>query len=91
MTDKERRQQDEIFDSALTTFDRVLFSALGYKYIRQPIEERRVIMQKYLEMELKSRMYEINKKYEGDELAKRIESLKQWGLKCEDWIQNKMK
>ena len=91
MTEKERKEQDEIFDAALTTFDRVLTSALGYKYTRQPLDERRVLMHKFLEKELLSRIFETKRKYEGKEFEKRRIGLEKWARKCEDWIQNDMR
>jgi hypothetical protein len=91
MTDKERAEQEKVFDSALNGADKLLFWALGYKYIRQPIEERRAIMHKSLEKELTSRFYENARKYEGEELEKRKRGLERWARKCENWIDNEMK
>lgn len=91
MTEKERAEQEKIFDSALSGADKMLFWALGYTYIRQPIEQRRAIMQKSLERELVSRLYEDARKYEGEDLEQRKVGLRRWAEKCEDWIQNEMK
>lgn len=88
MTDKERAEQEKIFDSALSGLDRFLFTALGYAYTRQPIEERQAIMGKYLQKELTSRAFEIARKYEGKELERRKAGLEKWAKKCEDWIKN---
>lgn len=91
MTEKERREQDEIFDTALSTFDRVLTSALGYKYTRQPLKERKAIMHKYLQKESISRRFEIVRKYEGKELENRKEGHERWLRKCVNWIENDMR
>jgi len=91
MTEKERQEQEKIFDAGLNDLDKLLFTALGYKYTRQPIEERRVIMHKYLEKELISRIFETARKYEGEELEKRKEGLERWARKCEHWIESEMK
>ena len=91
MTDKERAEQEVIFDSALNDADKMLFWALGYKYVRQPIEERRAIMQAALTKELLERSYEYARKYEGEDLEKRSEGLKRWAMKSEKWIQKEMK
>ena len=90
MTDKERAEQEKIYDSALTGADKMLLWALGYKYIRQPLEQRKHIMQKALEKELTERLYENARKYEGEELEKRKRGLQRWAEKCEQWIQHKM-
>lgn len=86
MTEKERREQEKIFDSALSGLDKFLFTALGYVYTRQPIEERQAIMGKYLQKELTSRQFEIARKYEGEELDRRVAGLRKWAEKCENWI-----
>lgn len=91
MTEKERQDQEKIFDAGLTDLDKLLFTVLGYKYTRQPIEERRAIMYKYLEKELVSRIFETARKYEGKELEKRKDGLERWARKCEEWIENKMR
>ena len=91
MTEKERLEQEEIFDAGLNDLDKMLFTVLGYKYTRQPIEERRAIMHKFLEKELVSRIFETARKYEGEELEKRKVGLERWARKCENWIENEMK
>lgn len=91
MTEKERAEQEKIFDVALTKFDKVLFSVLGYKYTRHSLEERRGIMAKYLQKEIKSRQFNIARKYEGAEKDKRIADLEKWARKCQHWIENEMK
>lgn len=91
MTEKERQEQEKIFDAGLNDLDKMLFTVLGYKYTRQPIEERRAIMHKFLEKELVSRIFETARKYEGEELEKRKVGLERWARKCENWIENEMK
>ena len=90
MTDKERAEQEKIYESALNDFDKVLFWALGYKYVRQPLKERQVIMMKALKKELATRAFQYARKYEGEELEKRKEGLKGWAEKSEEWIKNGM-
>jgi hypothetical protein len=90
MTDKERREQEKIYDSALSGADKMLFWALGYKYIRQPLEERQAIMMKALQKELTTRIFQYARKYEGEELEKRKEGLERWARKSEEWIKNDM-
>lgn len=91
MTEKERAEQEKIFDESLTTLDKVLFTALGYKYTRQNLKNRQVIMAKYLQKELASRRFNIERRYEGDEKKRRIEGLKRWAEKCQKWIMEDMK
>lgn len=91
MTEKERAEQEKIFDESLTTLDKVLFTALGYKYTRQNLKDRQVIMAKYLQKELASRRFNIERRYEGEEKKRRIEGLKRWAQKCQKWIMEDMK
>jgi hypothetical protein len=90
MTEKERMEQEKIFDEALNGADKVMFWALGYKYIRQPLNERQAIMELALKKEVRSRAFEYARKYDGEELKKRKEGLERWARKCEDWIKNDM-
>lgn len=91
MTDKERVEQEKIFDAALNKLDKFLFTILGYKYIRLPLEERQSIMASFLQKEMVRRAFEINRRYEGDEMEKRIEDLEHWVEKCQKWIEEGMK
>lgn len=91
MTEKERAEQGKIFDEALSKFDRILFSVFGYKYTRLPLEERQSIMASYLIKEFKSRAFDINRRYEGDERDKRLANLERWFEKCEKWINEGIK
>lgn len=91
MTEKERAEQEKIFDESLTTLDKVLFTALGYKYTRQNLKNRQVIMAKYLQKELASRRFNIERRYEGEEKKRRIDGLKRWAQKCQKWIMEDMK
>lgn len=91
MTDKERTDQETIFEEGLTKLDRVLFSVLGYKYTRANLDERKAIMGKFLLKEIKSRQFNIARKYEGEEKNKRIADLEKWARRCQKWIETEMK
>jgi hypothetical protein len=90
MTDKERAEQEKIYDAALTDADKMLFWALGYKYVRQPLAERQAIMQAALKKELTSRAFQYDRKYEGEEFKKRKQGLERWARKSQEWIKNDM-
>ncbi len=91
MTDKERADQEDIFEEGLTKLDRVLFTVLGYKYTRSNLDERKAIMGKFLLKETKSRAFNIARKYEGEEKDKRVADLEKWARRCEKWIKEEMK
>jgi len=91
MTEKERAEQEKVFDEGLSILDKVLFTAFGYKYIRQPLEERQAIMAMYLEKEYLSRAFDIARRYDGEEKEKRLDDLENWAEKCKIWIEKGMK
>lgn len=91
MTEKERAEQEKIFDQALNKLDKVLFSVFGYKYVRLPLEERKSIAAAYLMKEFRSRAFEINRRYDDEERDKRLENLERWAEKCRNWIEQGMK
>jgi hypothetical protein len=91
MTEKERKEQDKVFDEGLNKLDKFLFTALGYKYVRAPLEDRKAIAALSLKEELKRRAFQIARKYEGEELEKKRADLERWALKCAEWIENDMK
>lgn len=91
MTDKERAEQEKIFEQGLTKLDRILFSVLGYKYTRHTLPERQGIMAATLKKELRSRAYNIARRYEGEEKDKRVAELRKWAERCQNWIETEMK
>ena len=91
MTDKERNAQKEVFNEGLNKLDKFLFSVFGYKYVRAPIEERKAIALSSLQKEMTKRVFQIAKKYEGQELKERQEDLKKWAERCKQWIDKGMK
>jgi len=86
----EKEEQKKIFEEGLSQFDRVLLSVFGYKYTRSNLNERKVIMTKYLDKEFTSRKYDILRKYEGEQRSERLQGLIKWRAKCIKWIQEDM-
>lgn len=91
LTDKEKIQQEKIFDDSLSKLDKILIGTFGYKYLRMPKEQRAIILQRQLLDETRHRAYMIGRKYEGKERDNRIEDLKRWVKKCEAWIKEQSK
>jgi len=91
MTEKERKEQEIVFDEGLNKLDKFLFTVFGYKYIRAPLEERQAIAYASLEKEMKKRIFQDARKYEGKELEKREVEMRKWFHRCEKWIEGGMK
>lgn len=91
MTELERERQEVILNESLNGFDRVLFTTLGYNYIRLPLKERQKIAAKQLEKEIVERGFRYRRKYEGEKFKQKKEELKMWAKRMQTWIKEEMK
>jgi DnaJ-domain-containing protein 1 len=91
MTEKERRQQDKVFDATLKDTDKVLFKVFGYSYLRLPLEQRQALAHSRLQKEYRSRALLYARKYEGADLERRLNGLQLWHDKIFTWIDNGMR
>lgn len=91
MTEKERANQEVIFNEGLNRLDRILFTVFGYKYVRANLQERKTIAGLSLKKEIARRIFRAKDKYSGDELKREKAEIEKWAKKCKDWIENDMK
>jgi len=91
MTDVERKRQKTALNEGFGALDHILFKTLGYNYMRLPFEERKAIARARLLKEVKTRGIVYHRKYEGKALDKRMEELRTWAERMEEWIETEMK
>jgi len=91
MTELERKNQEKVLEETLSGFDRVLFTALGYKYIRLPLDERKAIAAAQLKKEITTRAIVYHRKYEDKKLQQKIDELEAWAKRMQTWIEEEMK
>ena len=75
----------------MSTSDKVLFNLFGYSYIRIGLDQRRYIKYGQLQAEFRSRIYALQRKYEGKVLDEKINKLLKWRDIVRSWIDKEMK
>ena len=86
ITEKEAKEQEHVYKNHLTSIDRILLKAIGYRYIRQDLNDRRKIKALSLNKEYNSRLYNIARKYSGEEAQRKKKNLDLWYKKTKTWI-----
>ena len=90
LTTKEMEEQKRILDEGLNTQEKLLNKILGYSYVRSSLPERQAIYRRQLNNEYRKQVRDLNRKYKGETLNNKMETLKDWHKQCNMWIEKEM-